>query len=87
MDYNGEERRELHLLTATDIDRIAIAVARKTHEAFHLEEEKHYNDHKRLDSVLDAYDNATNIFWKSFLGLIIIGAVILAGIGITKGVK
>jgi hypothetical protein len=87
MEYHGEERRDLRLLTDSDVEKIAIAVARKTHEAFRIDEEKHYNDHRKLDAMLTAYEGATNIFWKAFLGLIIAGALILAGIGVAKGVK
>lgn len=87
MEYQGEERRELHLLTDADVEKIAAAVAKKTRETFHIEEEKHYNDHRKLDSMLAAYDNATNMFWKAFLGLIITGTIILVGIGVPKGFK
>lgn len=87
MDYTGDERRHLPQLTEDDVEKIAAAVSRKAREAFHLEEEKHYNDHKKLDMMLAAYENATNMFWKSFLGLIIAGTIVLAGIGLSKGIK
>ena len=70
-----------------DIARIADAVAVKGHNAFQIEAEKHYNDHKKLDAMLEAYDNATNIFWKTFLALIITGALVLAGMTASKGLK
>lgn len=80
-----EERR--HPISDEDILRIAEAVAKKTHEAFHIEDEVHYNAHQKLDKILEAYDNATNIFWKTFLALIITGAITLAGLTIVKGIK
>lgn len=82
-----EERRHQLPLTEDDVDRIANAVAIKTRQAFYVEEEKHYNDHKKLDNILTAYENATNIFWKAFLGLVITGIILLAGIGTIKGIK
>lgn len=77
------ERREP--LTEDEVERIAAAVARKTKEAFHIEEEKHYNSHKRLDKLLEVYDSATNAFVKAFLALVIVGALVLAGIGLARG--
>jgi len=87
MEYIGDERRHLPQLTEEDVDKIASAVARKAREAFHIEDEKHYNDHQRLDRLLDSYETATNIIWKTILGLIIVGMVIIAGIGASKGIK
>src|SRR3990167_11479539 len=65
MEYQGEERRDLHPLSEMDVEKIAAAVARKSREAFHIEDEKHYNDHQRLDRLLTAYETATNIIWKT----------------------
>jgi len=79
------ERR--HPLTDDDIDKIAEAVTIKTRESFHIEEEKHYNSHQKLDKMLEAYDSATNIFWKMFLALVITGSIVLAGLSVVKGVK
>lgn len=79
------ERRQP--LSDDDIERIAEAVAKKTTETFHIDDEVHYNSHQRLDKLLDAYDSATNMFWKAFLGLVILGAIILASISIVKGAK
>lgn len=81
----AEERR--NGLSDADIEKIADAVANRTRQAFFIDEEKHYNSHTRLDKVLDAYDAAANIFWKSFLALVIVGAIILAGMTAAKGVK
>ena len=80
-----DERRQP--LTDDDVERIALAVAKKTKEAFHIEEELHYNSHKRLDKLLEVYDSATNAFTKAFIAVMIIGALVLAGIGIVKGAK
>jgi len=80
-----EDRR--HPLTDEDVERIADAVAKKTKYSFHIEEELHYNSHKRLDKLLEVYDSAASAFTKAFIAVIIIGMLVLAGIGITKGAK
>lgn len=72
-------------LTEDDIERIANAVAKKTSAMFHISEEEHYNSHKRLDKLLEVYDNAQSTFWKAFIAVVIVGALVLAGIGMTKG--
>lgn len=80
-----EDRRQP--LTDEDIERIANAVAKKATAAFHIGEEEHYDSHKRLDKLLDVYDSAQSAFWKAFVAVVIVGALVLAGIGITKGAK
>ena len=87
MDKIIEERRHQLPLSETDVERIADAISRRATEAFHISEESHYNSHKKLDSLLDAYDSATNMFWKTFLSLVIIGAIVLAGYTVSKGIK
>jgi len=82
-----DERGHIPHLTDADIDRIAVAVAEKAKESFHIGEEKHYNDHQRLDRLLDAYEGAKNKVWQAFLGLVIVGLLIVAGIGASKGVR
>jgi hypothetical protein len=37
--------------------------------------------------MLDAYDNATNVFLKTFIALFIVGAIVVAGMTATKGWK
>lgn len=85
MTDQATERRQP--ISDEDVERIAEAVAAKTRKAFHIEEEVHYNQHQKLDRLLDIYDNATNIFWKSFLALFITGAIVLAGMMASKGLK
>lgn len=82
MAYEGEDRRA-SMLTKEDIMHIADAVTERAKTAFHIEEEAHYNQHKKLDSMLEAYTSATNIFWKTFLALVILGGIILAGLTAT----
>lgn len=82
MEYQGTDRRA-SVLTKEDIILIADAVTDRAKTAFHIEEESHYNQHKKLDSMLEAYTSATNIFWKTFLALVIVGGIILAGLTAT----
>lgn len=84
MNENIERRQPI---TDDDVERIADAVAVKTKAAFHIEEEAHYNSHKRIDKLLEVYDSATNIFVKAFLSLVIVGLIMLAGFSAVKGVK
>lgn len=86
MAYEGEDRRA-SVLTREDILQIADAVTDRAKTAFHIEEEDHYNSHKKLDAMLEAYSSATNIFWKTFLALVITGSIILAGLTAVKGIK
>lgn len=82
MAYEGEDRRA-SVLTKEDIVQIADAVTERAKNAFHIDEEKHYNQHTKLDAMLEAYTSATNIFWKTFLSLVIVGGIILAGLTAT----
>lgn len=79
MTYEGEDRRK-SVLTNEDISQIADAVTERAKSAFHIDDEAHYNQHKKLDAMLDAYTSATNIFWKTFLALFIVSALVLAGL-------
>lgn len=85
MPESANERR--HPLTDDDINRIADAIASRAREAFHIDDKKHYDSHQRLDRLLDVYDGATSIFIKTFLGLVIIGMIVLAGVTSVKGWK
>ena len=82
-----EERRHQPPLSDADIERIAKAVSDASKQSFHIEAEIHYNSHKRLDKMLEAYEGASNAFTKAFFGLVILGAITLAGLAITKGFK
>jgi hypothetical protein len=79
------ERRHSLPLSDEDIEKISESVARKARESFHINDEEHYNSHKRLDQLLEAYDGATNMFTKTFYGLVILGLILLAGAMATRG--
>lgn len=79
MAYEGDDRRA-SILTKEDILQIADAVTERAKTAFHIDEKDHYNQHQKLDAMLDAYTSATNIFWKTFLALVIVGTIVIAGL-------
>ena len=83
--YEGSERRR-NVLSETELSYIADAVSDRATKAFFIEAQQHYNSHQRLDRMLDAYDAATNVLLKGFLALVIVGAILLAGFGASKGV-
>lgn len=74
-------------LSEDDVQRIADAVTIKTRAAFFIDDEEHYNSHKKLDRMLGAYESATNIFIKTFLGFVIVGSIMIAGFSVVKGLK
>jgi len=58
---------------------------KEAHGNFHVPEELHYVEHSELRDLLKDYKTAKSMFWKAFLGLVILGAIVLAGIGILSG--
>lgn len=78
-------KQDHYILSDEDIERIVDAIIVKERNIFRLDDEYHYNAHKRLDKLLDAYESATNIFARTFLALVIVGATILAGVTAVKG--
>lgn len=49
---------------------------------FYVDPEEHYIQHQRLDRLLDIYDSASNILWKSFVGAAVLGMLVFAAIGL-----
>ena len=73
-------------LSEKDVQRIAEAVAKVEDtddmRGFRVAPEAHYNSHARLDRFLDAYDSANNIVTKFFIGLVLLGLIGAASIGV-----
>lgn len=68
-------------LNDEDIEAIVDSLYEKIRDGknhFVLEPEKHYNDHKSVDNLLEDYRLARNIFWKAFIGLAILGSLFMA---------
>lgn len=71
-------------MTENDVDKIASAVCSKIQEhrqSWWVEPETHYNQHKQLGELLDEYKEAKNIFWKSFIGVLITGSLVITAVG------
>lgn len=78
------------MLTDEEINKIADVLALKVEQSnreFWIEPERHYRSHSELDTMVEDYKSAKGIFWRVFLTLIAGTAIILAGLGITKGIK
>ena len=87
-------------MTPEDIEKIADVLIEKIHEkknTFWVDPESHYLDHKAmkehsfthadeadLRQLIGMFQTARGLFFKSFVGLAIIGAVALAGYGAFK---
>ena len=78
---------------------LIIQRVQEQHHEFWIDPESHYNDHKNKLGHLDAetilalkgiasdYKSARGTFWNIFLGLFVVGAIIVAGWAALKGVK
>ncbi len=49
---------------------------------FYVEPEKHYQQHERLDKLLDMYDSASNIIFKFFIAAVVAGVFTAAALGL-----
>lgn len=68
-------------LSDEDIDRIAEAVAKKEACTFYVDPRDHYSAHERIDSLLKAYDTASNIVLKAILAFFIVGIIGVVAFG------
>lgn len=54
----------------------------KTHHGdFHISPEDHYKQHAELCDILGIFKQAKGLFWKAFIGLVIVGAIAMAALG------
>lgn len=67
-------------MTNEEIKKLADEIV-KQRGGFDVEPEEHYLQHQRLDRMLDLYDSASNIIWKTFIGLVVLGMLAVAGMG------
>lgn len=71
-------------MTENEIDKVASAVCNKLQQQrqqWWVEPETHYNQHKQLAELLTEYKEAKNIFWKTFIGFLITGSLVIMAIG------
>lgn len=69
----------------SDLDKLADRFMEKCEakrKSFWVEPEEHYNDHKRLSSVLDTIDKIASQIGKGLIWLAFLGVVTLVLIGI-----
>lgn len=71
-------------MTQFDID----ALAEKIHamlvaerKQFWVDPEQHYNDHQSLHEMVQEWRTIKGMFLKTFVGLAILGSIVLAGLG------
>lgn len=68
-----------------DLDKLAerfLLKCEARRKTFWVEPEGHYNDHRRLTSILEAFDRASSQIGKGLIWLVFLGFVALALIGI-----
>jgi len=83
-------------LTDKEIDILAdkiVTRVRSTHHEFWIDPEIHYNDHKKITAltreelydiqgIIKLYKTTKGLFFKAFLGAAVIGAIVLAALGL-----
>lgn len=67
-------------MTDAEIKKLAKEIVAQK-GGFYVEPETHYQQHERLDRLLDIYDSTTSIFMKVFIGAMCVGAFALVFIG------
>lgn len=71
-------------LTDREIELIAeklVHKVRSQHHDFWIDPEQHYQDHIAMRDVVRTWTTAQSMFWRAFIGLAALGALVLAGIG------
>ena len=72
-------------LTPEDINLIARRILDEIHEERHnfaVPPQQHYDEHNDMRAMLNDYKMAKGLFWKAFIGLAVLGASILALLGL-----
>ena len=70
-------------LSDEDVEKIVDKMIQKTQEKGHtfwIDPEDHYNSHRELSQVLEIYNSTTSSIRKTFIGLLIVGAFVLAAL-------
>lgn len=74
-------------LSDADVEAIADAMVTRiqsTHHDFWIDPETHYQDHLAMREVVGSWKSAKGIFARAFIGLVVIGSLVLAAIAIFK---
>lgn len=73
-----------------DIDKIADAMVtriQKTHHNFWIDPQRHYDDHMSMREVIQSWRSGKSIFTKIFIGLLVVGSITLAMVGLGIKIK
>ena len=76
------------MLNKSEVEAIARAVVAEVKEskhAFWIEPEDHYKDHLAMRDMYDTFSGVKGIFFKAFIGLVVVGGLILSAIGMGFG--
>lgn len=68
-------------LSKQEIETLAEEIVKRK-PAFYVDPEEHYKQHERLERFLDTYDSASNLIFKFFLGVFLVGVVAAVSLGI-----
>lgn len=55
-----------------------------THHNFWIDPETHYQDHLAMREVVGSWTTAKGVFTKAFIGLVVLGAIILSAVAVFK---
>lgn len=71
-------------MTDEEIKKLAEEIV-KQRGGFYVEPEEHYQQHQRLEKMLDFYDSTSSVVLKVLIGAAVTGIFILAAIGLGWG--
>lgn len=57
-----------------------------THHNFWIDPETHYQDHISMREVVGSWKSAKDIFARAFIGLVVLGSIVIAAFAMLKGV-
>jgi len=76
------------MLEKTEVEAIARAVVKEVQDskhAFWIEPEDHYKDHLAMRDMHETFSGVKGIFFKAFLGLVVLGSIIISAVGMGFG--
>ena len=85
-------RQELHDHIATEALRDAAVDGKldlliEALNMYRIPPQDHYDKHARLDRLLDIYEETTSTFIRWVIRMVVVGALVLAALGIKWGVQ
>ncbi len=74
---------ELEAITEIIAEKL-IAKVEKRHRDFYIDPESHYQEHMAMRDVVAMVRSGQSIFWKAFVGMVVLGAITIAAYGMAK---